>query len=86
MSATQAPIKVDPQTKETIRVAAALLGRTQSDVVGAAVCEYVANHADEFRSGIDAAKQALALGPVAAASFETGDSLEAVTRVSGSET
>jgi len=81
--ARQSPIKVDPDTKDRIRFAAAMLGRNQSEVVGLAVCEFVERHADEFRRGIEEAKKALALGPEETTAFVTGLDQETIRRVSG---
>lgn len=78
-----APIKVGPETKEQIRLGAAMLGRNQSEFVSDAVCEYVQRHADELRSGITAARNALALGEDAALAYMTGASVEDVRRLSG---
>ena len=78
-----APIKVAPATKEKIRLAAAMLGRSQSELVGAAVSEYVARHADELQAGIAGAREALALGDDAAAAYLADEDAETLARVSG---
>src|SRR5674476_1635538 len=46
------PIKVSAETKEQIRVAAALLNYGQAEFVGRAVDEYTRRHASELRAGI----------------------------------
>jgi len=80
---SQSPIKVSPETKEQIRIAAAVLGRSQSEVVGEAVCEYVKSHAQEFQRGLEEAREALAGGDVGLVSFLTGATPEQVKRIRG---
>jgi hypothetical protein len=56
---SDSPVKVSEETKERIRIAAAVSGRSQADILDAAVSEYVARHAKEFASGFERARAAL---------------------------
>jgi len=80
---TVSPIKVSAETKEQIRVAAALLNCGQSELVGRAVDEYTQRHADELRAGIADARAALALGDTAASAYLAGEEVETLARVTG---
>lgn len=80
---TQSPIKVSPETKEQIRIAAAVTGRSQSEIVGEAVCEYVKRHAEDFQQGLEDARQALAGGDETLVSFLTGATPEQIKRIRG---
>ena len=82
---TVSPIKVSAETKEQIRVAAALLNCGQSELVGRAVDEYTQRHADELRAGIAEAKAALALGDTAAIAYLAGEEAETLDRVTGNQ-
>ena len=62
---------------------AAVLGVSQSEFVGKAVCEYVQRHAGELREGIESARQALSLGDDATLAHMTGVSVDDVRRVTG---
>jgi len=66
---TASPIKVSADTKEQVRIAAALLKCSQADLVGRAVSEYTARHSDALRAGIADAGAALALGGDAAIAY-----------------
>jgi len=77
------PIKVSESTKEQLRLAAAILGCSQSELVSRAVSEYVDRHANELRAGIAGARRALALGDDAAIAYLAGEDAETLTRVSG---
>ena len=77
------PLKVNAETKEQIRVAAALLGCGQAELVRRAVSEYARRHADELRAGIAAAGAALALGDDAAIAYLAGEDVATVDRVTG---
>jgi predicted transcriptional regulator len=65
--ASQSPIKVSEATKERIRYIAALTDATQAEVVGRAVAEYAARHADAIQAGIERAHSVLAGGDTAIA-------------------
>jgi len=78
------PIKVSVETKEQIRVAAALLSCGQAEFVGRAVSEYASRHADELRGGIAKASAALALGDDAAIAYLAGEDVDTLNRVTGS--
>ena len=80
---SQAPIKVDEQTKERIRYLAALIDTTQADVVDRAVREYTIRHADLIEKGIDHARSVLASGDAAIAAHLLDVPVEAVKRVAG---
>jgi len=77
------PIKVSAETKEQIRVAAALLNYGQAEFVGRAVDEYTRRHASELRAGIASASAALALGDDAAIAYLAGEDVETLNRVTG---
>jgi len=77
------PIKVSADTKEQIRIAAALLGCGQAEFVKRAVSEYTRRHADELRAGIADASAALALGDAAAIAYLAGEDAETLDRVTG---
>jgi predicted transcriptional regulator len=66
---SQAPIKVNEQTKERIRYLAAFTDATQAEIVDRAVSEYAARHADEIAAGMERARAALASGDAAIASY-----------------
>jgi predicted transcriptional regulator len=83
MKTTQAPIKVNEQTKERIRYLAAFLDTTQADVVDQAVQEYTVRHSDVIEKGIANARSALAGGDSAIAALLLDEPAEAVERVSG---
>ena len=75
------PIKVSAETKEQIRVAAALLNYGQAELVGRAVDEYTRRHASELRAGIASASAALALGDDAAIAYLAGEDVETLTPI-----
>jgi len=77
------PIKVNAETKEQIRVGAALLKCSQAELVGRAVSEYAARHVDELRAGIAGASAALALGDDAAIAYLAGSNVDTLERVTG---
>ncbi len=77
------PIKVNAETKEQIRVGAALLKCSQAELVGRAVSEYAARHAGELRAGIADAGAALALGDDAASAYLAGSDADTLERVTG---
>lgn len=77
------PIKVNAETKEQIRVGAALLKCSQAELVGRAVSEYAARHAGELRAGIAGASAALALGNDAAIAYLAGSDVDTLARVTG---
>jgi hypothetical protein len=82
---TVSPIKVSVETKEQIRVAAALLNCGQSELVGRAVDEYTQRHVDELRAGIVGANAALALGTDAAVAYLAGEEAETLNRITGDQ-
>jgi len=80
---TVSPLKVGADTKEQIRLAAALLGCGQAELVGRAVSEYTQRHAKDLRAGIAAAGAALALGDDAAIAYLAGEDAATFDRVTG---
>lgn len=80
---SQAPIKVSEDTKERIRLAAALSGRRQSEIVDAAVTEYVERNAEELALGLKNARDALFAGKTETIAYILGKDVEKVRRVSG---
>lgn len=80
----QAPIKVSPETREKIRAAAQATGKTQAEVVGMAVDEFVGRHAEELGAGLERARHALAGGQSATVAYMLGVDAEAIRRVGGS--
>lgn len=81
--ASQAPIKVNGQTKERIRYLAALADVTQAEIVDRAVEEYAARHAEDIAQGIERARRVLAGGDAAIASHLLGVPAEDVQRIAG---
>jgi predicted transcriptional regulator len=79
---SQAPIKVNEDTKERIRYLAALINTTQAEVVDRAIREYAQRHADLIEKGIDHARSVLAAGDVAIAPHLL-EGPDAVRRMSG---
>jgi hypothetical protein len=78
---SQAPIKVNPDTKERIRYLATLTNLTQGDVVDLAVKEFAVRHPDMIEKGLDHARSVLAGGPSAIAAHLLDGPPEAVQRV-----
>lgn len=80
---SQAPIKVNEQTKDRVRYLAALTDATQAEIVDRAVAEYATRHADVIAKGLDRARDVLAGGDAAIAAHLLGESPDAVERVAG---
>jgi predicted transcriptional regulator len=80
--ATQAPIKVNEQTKDRIRYLAAFTDATQADIVDRAVSEYAVRHADDIAKGIERAREVLSSGDAAIAAHLLVESTEDVEQVS----
>jgi predicted transcriptional regulator len=85
MTVSQAPIKVNEQTKERIRYLAALTDATQAEIVDRAVSEYAARHAGEIAKGMERARAVLASGDAAIAAYLLDEPLEAVERIAGKQ-
>jgi hypothetical protein len=83
MSTSQAPIKVNQQTKQRIRYLAALVDMSQAEVVDRAVEEYAVRHADLIAKGIDNARSVLAMGDASVAAHLLDVPADAVLRVAG---
>lgn len=81
----KAGIKIDPETKEKIRIAAALEDIQHGQLVQRAVDEYVVRHAKELQEGINRARQALLGGRAAALAHLLGESESDVASVIGSD-
>ena len=56
---SDSPVKVSEGTKERIRIAAAVSGRSQADILDAAVDEYITTHAEVFATGLKRAGESL---------------------------
>ncbi len=56
---SDSPVKVSEGTKERIRIAAAVSGRSQSDILDAAVDEYITSHANDFARELKRAGESL---------------------------
>lgn len=80
---SDAPVKVSDRTKERVRYAAVLSGRSQGDILDAAVDEYVTRHAEDFAVGLKRARAALFDGATTAVAYLLDEDEEAVRRVSG---
>jgi hypothetical protein len=80
---SDAPVKVSDRTKERVRYAAVLSGRSQGEVLDAAVDEYITRHAEDFAVGLKRARSALFNGDEAAVAYLLDEDEEAVRRVSG---
>jgi predicted transcriptional regulator len=78
---SQAPIKVNEQTKERIRYLAALTDATQAQIVDRAVSEYAARHVDEIAAGMERARSVLTSGEAAVAAYLLDEPVEAVERI-----
>jgi tellurite resistance protein len=81
-------IRVESECEEPIRLAAAMLGRMDEESIAelrAKVIAALTNPAafPAFRRGIEEARAALAAGMEESVAFLTGDSIEAIRRVSG---
>jgi predicted transcriptional regulator len=83
MKTTQAPIKVNEQTKERIRYLATFIDTTQADIVDRAIHEFTVRHADVIEKGISNARTALAGGDAAIAALLLDEPVESVQRISG---
>jgi hypothetical protein len=53
------PLKVSRQTKEKVRLGAAILACTQGEFVDRAVAEYLERHAEDFTRRVDTAREAM---------------------------
>lgn len=85
MTVSQAPIKVNEQTKERIRYLAALTDATQAEIVDRAVSEYAERHAGEIAAGMERARTVLSSGDAPIAAYLLDEPVEAVERVAGTK-
>lgn len=76
-------IKIDPDTKEKIRLAAAVADLQQGQLVQRAIDEYVARHSEELQQGIDRARAALLDGRAATLAHLLGEDPADVAAVMG---
>jgi predicted transcriptional regulator len=76
-------LKVQAGTKERLRYVAAIQDRPQSAILDEALAEYIENHADRFRAGIDRMTAVLRHGEHTAAAQMSGLSEEDVARLEG---
>ena len=68
----QSPVKVSKRTKDRIRLAAAVSGRTQTEILDAAVDEYIARHEKEFSTALKRAGASLLDGHEAEVAYLIG--------------
>ncbi|HEX2294644.1 MAG TPA: hypothetical protein VHN37_04980 [Actinomycetota bacterium] len=83
MKASSTPVKVSEQTRDRLRIAAAIKGCSQAEIVDAAVDEYIARHAEDFAMGLKKARDALFTGRESAIAYLLDEDEAAVRRVSG---
>ena len=76
-------IKVGEETKEKIRLAAALFDLQQGQLVERAIDEYCERRAADLQRGIDRARSALIGGRAATIGYLLGEDAAAIARVSG---
>ena len=81
---SKTPVKVYETTREKIRIAAAIRGTVQAEVMEAAVDEYIERHAEDFALGLKLAREALLAGHAETAAYLLDEDVEAVRRVAGS--
>lgn len=83
---SKTPVKVYEATREKIRLAAALKGTIQAEVMEVAVDEYIERHSEDFALGLKHAREALLAGPVSAVAYLLDeDDPEKLRRVGGSD-
>jgi len=85
VTVSQAPIKVNEQTKERVRYLAALTDTTQAEIVDRAVTEFATRHANEIAAGMERARSVLASGDAAIAAYLLEEPVDAVERVAGTQ-
>jgi predicted transcriptional regulator len=83
-SAAQHAIKVRSETKEQVKAAALALEKSQAEIVGLAIEEFLGRHADELRAGLDQARSALANGQSATVGYLLDVPAEDIRRLGGS--
>lgn len=82
--ASQAPVKVNPDTHARIRYLAALTNLTQGEIVERAVMEFAVRHPDLIEKGLDEARSVLNVHDNASlASYLLDMPAERVNRVAG---
>jgi predicted transcriptional regulator len=86
MGATaQSPVKLRPEAKEKLRLAAALTGQSQADVLETAVDEYLARNEAELARGLEQARAVLSGGQNAVVAYALGKSEAEIDRVAGKD-
>lgn len=83
MAAATAPIKVDAATDELVTQAAHFMSRSKTNVVDAAVREYIDAHRDEINAGIKATLDKLDGSDAAAVSLMTRLSADELDELGG---
>jgi hypothetical protein len=78
-----APLKVSRETKEKVRLGAAILACTQGELVERAVAEFLERHAETLSARVDSAREALLGGEEAVVAYLLEVDAEDVRRVSG---
>jgi hypothetical protein len=76
-------LKIETGTKERLRYVAAIEDRAQYVVLDDALNEYIANHADRFREGIDRVTSVLGRGDHLAAAHMSGLDDATLARLEG---
>lgn len=76
-------MKIEAGTKERLRYVAAIEDRAQYAVFDDALNEYIENHADRFRQGIDRMTSVLGRGDHVAAAHMSGLDDVALARLEG---
>lgn len=77
------PLKVSGETRERVRLIAAITGRTQAEIVDEAVGQFVERHAEDFALGLKRAREALLGGDVSTAAYLLNEDPDEVARVAG---
>jgi len=76
------PLKVSRQTKEQVRLGAAILACTQGEFVDRAVAEYLENHAEDLSGRVESARNALLGGTEEVVAYLLDVDADEVRRVS----
>lgn len=76
-----APLQVSRQTRERVRLGAAILACTQGEFVDRAVAEYLERHADDLQRRVERAREALVGGEDEVIAYLLETDTDAVRRV-----
>jgi predicted DNA-binding protein len=82
-STHNSPLKVSEDTKEKVRLIAAITGRPQAEIVGEAIGQFVERHAEDFALGLKKAREALLGTEIPAVAYLLDEDPEKVARVTG---